>query len=192
MKPVLKSFAIPLVQALVVLLFLSWLAAGKAQAAIEVHQFDNPVLQKRYDSLTAALRCPKCQNQAIGDSDSPIAGDMRQNVADLLKDGRSDSEIQNFMVARFGEYVLYNPRLDGRTWLLWGGPAALILLGLIIVALIVRARRRARVRALDPEEQARLSALLNTHRQSSDELEAASDEQVSGTQDRSPNAKERS
>ncbi len=164
MKSVLKSVAIPLVQALVVLVFLSWLAAGKAQAAIEVHQFDNPVLQKRYDSLTAALRCPKCQNQAIGDSDSPIAGDMRQNVADLLNDGRSDSEIQNFMVARFGEYVLYNPRLDGRTWLLWGGPAALIALGLLIVALIVRARRRARVRALDDDEQARLSALLDRHR----------------------------
>ena len=169
MKSVLRSFAIPLVQALVVLMFLAWLSAGKAQAAIEMHQFDNPVLQKRYDSLTAALRCPKCQNQAIGDSDSPIAGDMRQNVADLLKDGRSDSEIQNFMVARFGEYVLYNPRLDGRTWLLWGGPAALILLGLLVVTLIVRARRRARVRALDDDEQARLSALLATHRQSIDE-----------------------
>ena len=89
---------------------------------------------------------------------------MRQNVADLLNDGRSDSEIQNFMVARFGEYVLYNPRLDGRTWLLWGGPAALIALGLLIVALIVRARRRARVRALDDDEQARLSALLDRHR----------------------------
>jgi len=66
MKTVLRSFAIPLVQALVVLMFLAWLSAGKAQAAIEMHQFDNPVLQKRYDSLTAALRCPKCQNQAIG------------------------------------------------------------------------------------------------------------------------------
>ncbi|WP_347881967.1 cytochrome c-type biogenesis protein [Cobetia sp. 1AS1] len=192
MKSVLRSFAIPLVQVLVVLMFLAWLSAGKAQAAIEMHQFDNPVLQKRYDSLTAALRCPKCQNQAIGDSESPIAGDMRQNVADLLKDGRSDSEIQNFMVARFGEYVLYNPRLDGRTWLLWGGPAVLILLGLLVVTLIVRARRRARVRALDDDEQARLSALLKTHRQTSDELEAASDGQTSGTQDSSPNAKERS
>ncbi|WP_325064282.1 cytochrome c-type biogenesis protein [Cobetia sp. L2A1] len=163
MRRMCATFGIPFVQTLIVLLFLSWLAAGKAQAAIEMHQFNNPVLQKRYDSLTAALRCPKCQNQAIGDSDSPIAGDMRQNVADLLNDGRSDSEIQNFMVDRFGEYVLYNPRLDGRTWLLWGGPAVLILLGLGCVALIVRARRRASVRALDPDEQARISALLKAH-----------------------------
>ncbi|ATJ84122.1 cytochrome c-type biogenesis protein [Halomonas beimenensis] len=136
-----------------------------AQAGgIEVRRFEDPVLEQRYQSLTATLRCPKCQNQAIGDSDSPIAGDMRDRVYRLLQDGRSDKEILDFMVRRFGDYVLYNPRLEGRTLLLWGLPAALVLLGALVVALMVRARRRASARRLTAEERARLDALINPER----------------------------
>lgn len=132
-----------------------------ALAAIEVREFDDPVTMKRYESLTDSLRCPKCANQAIGDSNSPIAKDMRERVALLLEDGRSDREIQDYMTNRFGEYVLYNPRLTDRTWVLWGLPAALVLLGAVIIALIVRARRNASNRALSPEERKRLDALIN-------------------------------
>ena len=147
-----------------VLLALSLLVAGAVTAAIEVRQFDDPVLQQRYDSLAASLRCPKCANQAIGDSDSPIAGDMRERVALLLEDGRSDREIQDYMIDRFGEYVLYNPRLTDRTWLLWGLPAVLVVLGAVVIALIVRARRNASNRALSAEERQRLEALINRER----------------------------
>lgn len=136
-----------------------------AQAGgIEVRQFDDPVTERRYQELTATLRCPKCQNQAIGDSDSPIAGDMRERVYLLLQDGRSDKEILDFMVRRFGDYVLYNPRLEGRTLLLWGLPAALVLLGALVVVLMVRARRRASASRLSAEERARLDALINRER----------------------------
>ncbi len=146
------------------LLALSLLVAGAVTAAIEVRQFDDPVLQQRYDSLAASLRCPKCANQAIGDSDSPIAGDMRERVALLLEEGRSDREIQDYMIDRFGEYVLYNPRLTDRTWLLWGLPAVLVVLGAAVIALIVRARRNASNRALSAEERQRLEALINRER----------------------------
>ena len=143
-----------------VLLMLALLAPALAQAAIEVRDFDDPVMRERFESLTATLRCPKCQNQAIGDSDSPIAGDMRERVHEQLQAGRSDKEILDFMVRRFGDYVLYNPRLEGRTLLLWGLPAALVLGGGLLVALLVRARRRASAGRLSDEERARLDALL--------------------------------
>ncbi|MBB3190754.1 cytochrome c-type biogenesis protein [Halomonas cerina] len=145
--------------ALLILLPLFALAGG-----IEVRQFDDPVLERRYQDLTATLRCPKCQNQAIDDSDSPIAGDMRDRVYTLLQDGRSDKEILDFMVNRFGDYVLYNPRLEGRTLLLWGLPAALVLLGALVVVLMVRARRRTSARELSAEERARLDALIKRER----------------------------
>ena len=147
------------------LLLLLLLLSGLALAgSIEVREFDDPVMERRYDELTAILRCPKCQNQAIDDSDSPIAGDMRDRVYALLQDGRSDKEILDFMVDRFGDYVLYNPRLEGRTLLLWGLPAALVLLGLVGVGLLVRSRRNTSARALSAEERARLDALINRER----------------------------
>ncbi|KJZ17279.1 MULTISPECIES: cytochrome c-type biogenesis protein [unclassified Halomonas] len=132
-----------------------------ADSAIEVRDFERPVMAERYRDLTASLRCPKCDAQAIDSSNSPVAADMRERVADLLRDGRSDKEILDYMVARFGEFVLYNPRLDERTWLLWGLPAALVLIGGLIVAVFVRKRKHVRVRALSAEERERLNALIN-------------------------------
>nr|WP_298250280.1 cytochrome c-type biogenesis protein [uncultured Halomonas sp.] len=141
------------------------LMVGLVQAAaIEVRDFDDPVLETRYHDITASLRCPTCQNQAINDSDAPVAGDMRDRVYRLLMDGRADIEIRNHMVERFGDYVLYNPRLEGRTFLLWGLPVALGLLGLVLVGLLVRARRNASNRALSADERARLDALINRER----------------------------
>ncbi|PMR69063.1 cytochrome c-type biogenesis protein [Halomonas heilongjiangensis] len=144
---------------------LGLLAAGLVQgAAIELREFDDPVLEQRYRSLTASLRCPTCENQAINDSDAPVSGDMRERVYLLLHEGVSDMEIRDHMVQRFGDYVLYNPRLEGRTFLLWGLPAALVLLGGVLVILVVRARRNASASALTPEERARLDALINRER----------------------------
>ncbi|EPC02809.1 hypothetical protein L861_23635 [Litchfieldella anticariensis FP35 = DSM 16096] len=147
---------------LVVLVLL--LVAGLVQGAVEVREFADPVLERRYSDLNESLRCPKCQNQAIGDSNSPVAADMRERVYMLLQDGRSDMEIRDYMVKRFGDYVLYNPRLEGRTWLLWGLPGALVVIGGIVVVLIVRTRRRASARQLSPDERARLDALIKRKR----------------------------
>ncbi|MCA1770295.1 MAG: cytochrome c-type biogenesis protein CcmH [Halomonas sp.] len=147
------------------LALLSLLVVNAAQAgAVEVREFDDPVLEQRYRSLTASLRCPTCQNQAIDDSNAPVSGDMRDRVYLLLQDGVSDIEIRDHMVQRFGDYVLYNPRLEGRTLLLWGLPAGLVVLAAILVALIVRSRRKASATSLSAEERRRLQALINRER----------------------------
>ncbi|WP_043528275.1 cytochrome c-type biogenesis protein [Litchfieldella xinjiangensis] len=143
---------------------LAWLLlalmAGLANAAVEVREFDDPVLEQRYRELTSSLRCPKCENQAIDESNAPVSIDMRDRVYQLLQEGRADMEIRNHMAERFGDYVLYNPRLEGRTWLLWGLPGVLVILGAVLVMLIVRSRRQASARELSQEERARLDDLI--------------------------------
>ncbi len=149
----------------VLIMFVLLLVAGLAQAgAIEMREFDDPVMEQRYRSLTASMRCPTCENQAINDSDAPVSGDMRDRIYLLLNEGISDIEIRDHMVQRFGDYVLYNPRLEGRTFLLWGLPAGLVVLAAILVAMIVRSRRNASATALSEEERARLQALINRER----------------------------
>ncbi|SHM35836.1 cytochrome c-type biogenesis protein [Vreelandella subglaciescola] len=140
------------------------LATGVLAGGIEVRDFDSPVQKTRYLDLTSSMRCPLCENQAIGDSDAPISGDMRDRVYTLLQDDKSDTEIVNYMVQRFGEYILYNPRLDNRTYLLWGIPVALLLAGALLVVLLVRARRNASVASLSADERARLDELINRKR----------------------------
>lgn len=147
-------------------LLLLVIAFGAAAGGIELREFDDPVMEKRYRDLTTSMRCPLCENQAIGDSDAPISADMRERVYQLLQDGQSDIEIINHMVQRFGEYILYNPRLENRTYLLWGLPIGLVLLGAIVVVLMIRARRNASAKALSPEERQRIEALTNRKRSS--------------------------
>ncbi|MGM0636966.1 MAG: cytochrome c-type biogenesis protein [Pseudomonadota bacterium] len=151
-----------LIRFLLPLLLLSLLAVGAALAgAVEVREFDDPVMEQRYRSLTASMRCPTCENQAINDSNAPVSGDMRDRIYLLLQEGVSDIEIRDHMVQRFGDYVLYNPRLEGRTFLLWGLPAGLVVLAAVLVALIVRSRRNASATTLSAEERRRLQALIN-------------------------------
>lgn len=154
-----------LIRSLAAILLLSFTVDAMA-GGIEVREFDDPVMEKRYRDLTASMRCPLCENQAINDSDAPISADMRERVYQLLQDEQSDIEIINHMVQRFGEYILYNPRLEGRTYLLWGLPIALVLLGAMVVVLMVRARRNASAKALSAEERQRIDALTN-HKRSS-------------------------
>lgn len=142
------------------------LSISAAAGGIELREFDDPVLAQRYHDLTASMRCPLCENQAIGDSDSPISGDMRERVYQMLQDGRSDSEIVSHMVERFGDYILYNPRLEKRTYLLWGVPVGLGILGFVLLLLIIRTRRKSSAKALSAEERARLDALIQRRRSS--------------------------
>ena len=147
-------------------LLLTLIAGLSWAGGIEVREFDDPVMEQRYKSLTASLRCPLCENQAIDDSDAPISGDMREQVYLMLQDGRADIEILDHMTTRFGDYVLYNPRLEGRTLLLWGLPGTLVVLGGVLVVVIVRRRRDASAQALSAEERARLDELINRERTS--------------------------
>lgn len=133
-------------------------------AAIEVHEFDNDVDRQRYQTFIDEMRCPKCQNQNLAGTNSPIAMDLRRELELMIKDGKSDKEIVDFMVERYGEFILYRPRLSPATMLLWGAPVFLLVFGVILLLLIVRKRRRLNIDAnerLSSAEQDRLANLLN-------------------------------
>jgi cytochrome c-type biogenesis protein CcmH len=148
------------------------LTASSAFAAIDVHEFESDVQRLRYQSFIDEMRCPKCQNQNLSGSDSPIAEDLRHELYAMIQDGRSDKEIVDFMVERYGEYILYRPRLSPATLMLWIGPVVLFILGVVVLIVIVRQRRRdALVKgpvALDSNEQSRLAELLRRSSSSSD------------------------
>lgn len=144
-------------------LCLSLILCGLAHAAIDTYRFDNEADRARYRHLVEELRCPKCQNQNIADSNAPIAKDLRGEIHRMLVAGSSDEQIIDHLVLRYGDFVLYKPRLTTRTVLLWYGPAGLLVLGLGVLAIIVVRRHRQRKRAaqgLTAEEQRRLAALL--------------------------------
>lgn len=137
---------------------------GVAQAAIDTYEFANDSERQRFRELTQELRCPKCQNQDIADSNAPIAADLRQQIFRLLGEGKSNAEVVAFMVERYGEFVRYKPALSARTWLLWFGPAALLLGGGVVIGLLVRRRRSAGDESpseLSEAERQRLAALLD-------------------------------
>ena len=146
--------------------------AGAAHAAIDTYEFRDEVERERFRSLTAELRCPKCQNQNIADSDAPIATDLRREIYRMLDDGRSDKEIVDFLVMRYGDFVMYRPPLDSRTWLLWYGPFGLLGLGAIALGVLVLRRRKVEAAseqaALSSAERERLDALLKETRDTQD------------------------
>ena len=101
-------------------------------------QFRDGAEERRFHALVAELRCVMCQNQSLADSNAQIAHDLRREVLVLMREDRSDAQIEDYLVARYGEFVLYKPRVEGRTWLLWFGPLVLLLAGGVVVALVVR------------------------------------------------------
>lgn len=116
-----------------------------------------PAQEARYHALIVQLRCVICQNRSIADSDAPLAADMRHMVAEQIKAGRSDDQIKDYLVDRYGSFVLYNPRFDAATWMLWLGPPVLLLVGLgIVILLLRRGSRRAEPPAPNAEDVARL------------------------------------
>ena len=105
------------------------LMSSSAWAVIETYEFSSPDLASRYHLLSQELRCPKCQNQNIADSNAPIARDLRVVLYEQLEAGQSDAQILDFMVARYGQFVRYRPEVDRQTALLWWSPALLLVLG---------------------------------------------------------------
>lgn len=102
--------------------------------------FDDPVLQERYDRINHQLRCLQCRSETIADSNATLAGDLRRQVKDLIAAGKTDDEIMQFMTDRYSDYVLYDPPIVPRTWILWAAPI-LLLGGGIVTALVVIARK---------------------------------------------------
>lgn len=149
--------------ALVTLAVLAILIAfGPAGAAVfEPREFASAADEARYKSMIDELRCPKCQNQNIADSEAPLAKDLRREVFRMIGEGRTDSEIADFMVARYGDFVLYRPPFKGLTVMLWLGPALLVALGLVtLFRTLHRRNREGPAAALSREERARLDAML--------------------------------
>ena len=109
-----------------------------APAAVEPHQFDNATQESQYRGLIKELRCLVCQNQNLADSDADLAKDLRAQVYQMVKSGSSDQQIADYMVARFGEFVLYRPRFEGATLLLWCGPFVLVIVGLLVLVRSIR------------------------------------------------------
>lgn len=140
-----------------------------AQASIDTYEFSTQAERDRYRVLVEELRCPKCQNQNIADSDAPIAMDMRDEIFNKLEQGESNEQIVEYLVDRYGDFVRYKPPVNSRTLILWYGPAAFLGFGFLMVAVIVIRRRRS-VRAelaeqqLSSEEKTRLSDILKQYK----------------------------
>ncbi len=146
---------------------LTLLFAMLAQASVEVEPLSSKELQARYQILIEEMRCPKCQNQNLAGSDSMVASDLRREIRRLLEDGFSDQEINDYMVARYGDFVLYRPPLQRNTLALWLAPGVFAALGLLtLVVIVVRSRngrgnrQGSEIEELSAEEQQRLARLL--------------------------------
>jgi cytochrome c-type biogenesis protein CcmH len=136
------------------------LCAMPALAVIETYTFSRPELEARYHELSQELRCPKCQNQNIADSNAPISRDLRALLHRKLEEGASDEEILDFMVARYGEFVRYRPAVDENTAVLWYAPFVLIALGAIGLMVHLRGRRSVEDAPLTDAEREALSRKL--------------------------------
>ena len=147
----------------IVFLALVVLISGVATGDVaDVYDFEDRAQEQRYQNLIAELRCPKCQNQNIADSNAPIARDMRDEVYRMMKDGAGNEEIVESLVGRFGEFVRYKPEFDSRTFLLWTTPVITVFGGLLAVAVVIIRSRRAGAEGsvLSVEEKARVDRML--------------------------------
>jgi len=126
------------------------LAFGVQALAIDTEAaFDDPVLQQRYETINRELRCLVCQNQTIADSNATLAQDLRREVREMIAAGKTDAEIREFMIDRYGDFVLYRPRLTAQNFLLWAAPALLLLIAAVVIVRVIR--RRAQEADIEPD-----------------------------------------
>ncbi|WP_380179553.1 cytochrome c-type biogenesis protein CcmH [Kalamiella sp. sgz302252] len=128
---------------------------------IDTYKFASVAQEQQYRHLTESLRCPKCQNNSIADSNAMIAADMRLKVYELLQNGQTPEQIKAWMVARYGNFVTYEPPVMASTLILWAGPVLFVVAGALVI--VLRSRKRTGA-VLDAEQQARLDALLNNRK----------------------------
>ncbi|CUS47155.1 MAG: cytochrome c-type biogenesis protein CcmH [Idiomarinaceae bacterium HL-53] len=159
MLKIVKSFGLAVL--------LSFMLAQQASAQGEYYAFETAEQERIFNTLTKELRCPKCQNQSISDSDAPLAADMRQRVYQMVMEGQSRNEIIAFMKVRYGDFVHYQPPLNASTIILWLGPFVVLVVGLIVVVLNARGRRNESesldAEELTAEEEARIAQLLDNN-----------------------------
>lgn len=143
--------------------------AGKE--AVEVG--DNPAVERHMMALASELRCPQCQNQTLADSNAPLAADLRQEIRELIAKGQSDDQIKAYLMARYGDFVLYRPPVQGNTLLLWFGPALMLAAGLVALVVTLK-RRQARIAAQEASKPLTDAEAQRAQRLLEDETEEGS------------------
>ena len=113
---------------------------GSANAIDAVAAFDDPEMQARYEKIISEVRCLKCQNQTIKDSNAFLASDLRREIRHMLEEGKTDDEIYEFLVARYGDFALYRPRASGKTLILWIAPMLFLVFGALALWRVVQRR----------------------------------------------------
>jgi cytochrome c-type biogenesis protein CcmH len=140
------------------------LGAGMTQAGVtlEAFKFDSKAEEEHFKDLIEELRCLVCQNQSLADSDAELAHDLRAEVYDMVQAGKNDEEIVEFLVARYGDFVLYDPPLKPSTYLIWFGPFVLLLIAALLLFRSIRRQQKVPAAEISAEERERLNALLGS------------------------------
>jgi len=122
---------------------------------------EDPAVEQRRIHISEELRCLVCQNESLAGSQAELAQDLRREVRELIKQGNSDQQVKDFLVSRYGDFVLYRPQLKPTTWLLWGGPFVLLIVGLVVLVTYLRRRSKLIIEApLSEEDRKRAEVLL--------------------------------
>lgn len=129
-------------------------------AAVEIKQFDNLQQEQDYKKLISELRCLVCQNQNIADSNAALAQDLRRQVYEMIQQGKSEQDVKDYMLARYGDFVLYNPPLQAKTVLLWAGPIILLIIGLSLLYFYARRRNKEPEVVLSDNQKKKLDQLI--------------------------------
>lgn len=132
-----------------------------ANARIEEHQFDSAEQEQRYHFLIDELRCLVCQNQNLADSNAELAQDLREQVYLMIKNGDSNETIINFMVSRYGDFVLYRPPLKPKTYMLWIGPFIIFLIAIIVVMQFIRKRQQSKPADISQSDRDKIKKMLD-------------------------------
>lgn len=142
--------------------FLAALWLSLAPALAQEAQLADPILEQRARDLSREIRCVVCQSQSVSDSDADIARELRVLIREQIAAGKSDADVRDYLVARYGDFVLFDPPFKASTYVLWFGPFAVLVIAAFGVAMFFRRRAHepARVRELNPDEQSRVARLL--------------------------------
>jgi cytochrome c-type biogenesis protein CcmH len=143
----------------IIFLFMAVLLTPVFAAPVATYEFASEEQEALFNKLSNELRCLVCQNQSISDSNADLAKDLRDEIYGMLQQGKTEEEIVDFMVARYGDFVLYNPPMKPMTWLLWFGPAFALLAGFLFVVRIINKQKKSTVTEMSSEEIERLKTL---------------------------------
>lgn len=145
----------------VLMLVMGLIAGFQSWATINAYPFEDAAKQTLFNELINEIRCPKCQNQTISDSDAPLAKDLKDKTYEMVQSGASKQEVIDYMISRYGFFVHYQPPVQSSTWVLWFGPFVFLMIAVVGVGWAVRKKRSQSPSELSAEEQARLAQLMD-------------------------------